>query len=175
MDSIEDDEVSPPRTATQAGEQRPQQPSAVPVLRQRRQGQLVLAAAAPSPRAREMSGGSDDSAGQHAPRMPGTVPALRRRQPGHPALAAAPHAQRKPQPSSTCDTSTDDVSTSDSDSDGQSCLPMPQPVTRNSSEKVASVVLARPRQLLGCQCQGCLTCICRHVWQRKLMACYCST
>ena len=144
MDSIEDDEVSPPRTAAQAGEQRPQQPGTVPALRQRRQGQLVLAAAAPSPRAHEMSSGSDELAGQHAPRKPGTVPALRRRAPGHPSLAAAPHAQRKQQPSSGCDTLAEDVSTPDSDSAGQSCLPMPQPVTRNSSKKVASVVLARP-------------------------------
>ena len=144
MDSIEDDEVSPPRTAAQAGEQRAQQPGTVPVLRQRRQGQLVLADAASSPRRHEMSSGRDESAGQHAPRKAGTVPALRRRQPGHPALAAAPHAQRKPQPSRSCNTSAEDVSTSDSDSDGQCCLPMPQPVIRNSTKKVASVVLAGP-------------------------------
>ena len=142
MDSIEDDEVSPPRTAAQAGEQRLLQPGAVPVLQQRRQGQLVLADAAASPCVHEMSSGSDESAGQHAFRKAGTVPALRRRQTGHPLLAAAPHARRKPQPSSSCDTSAEDVSTSDSDSDGQSCLPMPQPVTRKS-KKVASVVLAR--------------------------------
>lgn len=149
MDSIEDDEVSPPRTAAQAGEQRPQQPGAVPVLRQRHQGQLVLTDAAPSPRGQEVSSGSDESAGQHAPRKPGILPAQRRRPPGHPPLAAAPHAQRKPQPISSCDTSAEDVSTSDSESDGQCCLPMSQPAARKSSKEVASMVLAGPRQLSG--------------------------
>ena len=143
MDSIEDDEVSPPRTAAQAGEQRARQPGAVPALRQRRQGQLVLAQAAHLPRGHGVSSSTDESAGLHAPRKPGAVPAQRRRQPGPPSLACAvPHAQRKLQHSSSCDTSAEDVSTSGSDSNGQGGVLMSRPADRNSPQQVASAVLA---------------------------------
>ena len=176
-DSIEDDEVSPPRTAAQAGEQRPQQPGAVPALRQRRRGQLVLADAAHSPR-REASSGPGEPAGQHAPGKPGAVPALRRRQPGQLSLALAPHApQRKPRPGSSCSTSAEGVSTSGSDSDERCDLRMPQPVTRNERKEVASVVLAcREQSVGGRQCRVRFTEICRHVRQIELMAAgWCST